>query len=213
MRTQADIENVLAADLVWRKKELTAYRYLVHTTRTAPQRHRAALRGAVALLYAHWEGYVQKASSAYLTYVAYQRMNYEELSDPFVALAARQRLRAAAKASATSVHIDMANFFRHGLSARAVLPYKQGVNTESNLSSRVLRDIMQGLGLPYSQYEVKSHLIDNRLLGRRNSIAHGEDETVDADDFEDLYFAVHAMIEEYRNIVSNAVATGAFKAA
>lgn len=212
MRTQVELEGAIAADLIWRKKELTAYRYLIHSTRGEPERNRAVLRGALALLYAHFEGFVQMAARSYLTYVAYQRLKYEELADPFIALAARQRLRQASEANAMATHIQLAQFFRAGLSERAVLPYKQGVNTESNLSSRVLREIMQGLGLPYSHFEPKAHVIDSQLLGRRNSIAHGEDEIVAADDFEDVYQIVHAMLEEFRNVVSNAVASGSFRA-
>lgn len=213
MRTQAELEEALAADLVWRKKELTAYRYLIHMTRGSPERHRAALRGGLALLYAHWEGFVQSASRAYLTYVAFQRLRLEELSDPFVALASRSVLRSAADAHATSVHIALVSFFRSRMSDRATLPYKQGVNTESNLSSRVLRDIMEGLGLPHRFFEGKSQVIDSQLLGRRNKIAHGEDEIVSADDFEQVYLVVQAMLEEYRNIVSNAVSMASHRAA
>jgi hypothetical protein len=63
IRTAEQLYDVLAADLIWRKKELSAYKLAMEAAERSPDRRQAFLRGAVALLYAHWEGFVSWSRS------------------------------------------------------------------------------------------------------------------------------------------------------
>lgn len=209
IRTGEQLEQALADDLIWRKKELSELRFLVNASKPFPERHRAIMRGTVALLYAHWEGYVRSGGRAYLEYVAFQRLTYQDLASSFVALSARKMFHDAG-AKRISAHIQLIDFFRLGQAARSNVPYKDGINTESNLSSVVAEEIVRTLGLDFSFYETKRKLIDG-LVAKRNSIAHGEDVSIDVASFEGLQMDVLNMIEVFRNLVSNAAATAAFK--
>jgi hypothetical protein len=212
IRTGEQLDDAIAADLIWRKKELSALRALVQGSATAPERHRALLRSAVAILYANWEGFVRSAACAYLEYVAFQRLKYAELAPSFVALAAKKIFRAGDESRRIQAHVKVTEFFRNHQNDRAVVPYKEGISTEQNLSSEVLENIVCTLSLDFSPFELKRHIVDS-LLGKRNAIAHGEYATVDLADFETLYAEMTGMLELFRNAISNAASSDSYRRA
>jgi len=56
IRTSDQLIDKIAQELVWRRRELTDLRAMVQQFRDEPLRSRVLVRGAVALLYAHWGG-------------------------------------------------------------------------------------------------------------------------------------------------------------
>lgn len=86
-----------------------------------------------------------------------------------------------------------------------LIPYKTAVDTESNLSARVLREIIFTLGFDYSFYEPKEKLLESKLLKKRNHIAHGEDIDIEDVDYDEL----HATVIELMNCLYNQIENGA----
>lgn len=170
------------------------------------------MRSGITLLYAHWEGFCKAAASAYLEFVAMQRMEYAELSVNFIALGLQRMLRDAANTNQARPHNDLATMLTKGLDQKSRIPYKNVIDTQANLSSAVLRNIIETLGLSYESFETKEKIIDEKLLKSRNSIAHGVYLSIDEDEFFDLFDQILGLMNEIRNQIDNAATLGSYKA-
>jgi MAE_28990/MAE_18760-like HEPN len=203
-RTVEQLSDALDKELAWRKKELSAIKLLVDETNSAKSRRLAFIRAGVAMLYAHWEGFVREAGRLYLDFVSYQKLRYEQLAVNFLALAVRGLLRTAQQTDRIKAHIAVSNFFRGELTNSSNLPVKDGIRTRANLSSGVLHDIIETLGLNYSIFATKENLLDEGLLAKRNTIAHGEYLEVTVDRFNELHEQIIGLMNELRTQIDNA---------
>jgi hypothetical protein len=206
VRTLEQLSDAISEEIVWRKKELTALRLMIESKAVAHGRRTALLRGAVALLYAHWEGFVKASARLYMEFVHFQRLSYDQLSRNFVALGARALMNKASQTSKIRSHIDVAEFFLEHLNERCTLPYKDGISTQANLSSRALHDIVETLGLDYSEFVTKEKLLDDLLLKQRNTIAHGEYLLLTMESYLELHEQILLMLEAFRTQIDNAAA-------
>jgi hypothetical protein len=75
----------------------------------------------------------------------------------------------------------------------------------------VLREIALLLGLDYSRFETKEVLIDEKLLGNRNRIAHGEALLVDLNEYLSLHEEVHGVMQDFYNQIDNLAFTGSYQ--
>jgi len=206
IRTLEQLSDSLARDLVWRKKELADLKSLIETSRVASSKEKALLRSGITILYAHWEGFVKAAASNYLEHIAMKRLRYDELSSNFVALALKAKLSQVNESNKATIFTEAMDFIRLELKERSIIPYKDIIRTGSNLSSSILREITCVLGIDYSLYETKQVLIDEKLLARRNTIAHGEYLQLDKDDYLELHSQVVGMMDTFRNQIDNCAA-------
>ena len=207
VRTSEELTGRLAEDLVWRKKELTVLRKLVSTA--SVDRKDVLIRSLVAILYAHWEGFLKNAAESYLEYVKTRRLPYSELASHFLAYALLSRVRTAAEQRNLGDMIEVVRLLRGDVSEQSRIS-TDGIDS-GNLSSRVLRSLTTALGLDYSPFESKAVLIDERLLRNRNRIAHGEYLVLDAEDALSLASEILSLMEHFRDEVENAVALSQYK--
>lgn len=211
IRTTEQLIDFLDRSIVWRRSELSTIRKLINASPLPEGKKECLIRAGIALLYAHWEGFVKEAATAYISFIATRRMRYDELATNFLALAMKQQLNEARETNKATVYSKVANFFLTGLSERANIDWLDSINTNSNLSSDVLREILFIIGIDYGLFETKAKLIDVQLLRNRNSIAHGEYLLVDEEEFESIYEQVLNMMVVMNNEISNAAVTEKYK--
>jgi len=208
IRTLEHLQSILDNELAWRKSELEVIKSLV-TARTSTEIINCHIRSGIALLYAHWEGFVKAAGNAYLIFITSQKLTYLDLTNNFVTIAAKRLLSEAALSNQTTIYAKVTDFFMSGLTDRCTQPME--VQTKSNLSSEVLREIVHTLGLDYREYETKAKLIDRTLLKNRNEIAHGQYLLIDVQQFLELHRTMIDLLDLFSNQVSNAASTKAYK--
>ncbi|GGZ60752.1 hypothetical protein GCM10008101_13410 [Lysobacter xinjiangensis] len=209
MRTLDDLLTAIAEDLIWRRKELTELRAMIQTHR-GQLKEKVLIRAAVALLYAHWEGFVKRCASSYLQYVSYQRVDGDKLALNFLNLAARSKALEYIKQGDHKMGMELASFYLSCAGKQARVPYKKVISTQSNLSSSVLKDILETLGLDEDRFSIRMTFIDSNLVNPRNHVAHGESLDVAPADYESLHDDVLGLIEAFRNEIENAAATQAY---
>lgn len=203
IRTAEQLSDKLSADLSWRKKELSEVKALVEMRSFSTQRHNALVRSGVCILYSHWEGFVKLAANSYLEYVRLKKLTYNELSNNFLALAMKEKLKEANETNKPSLYIPVCNFFLSGLNQKCILP-KDAISTASNLSSEILKEITDILGIDFSLYSTKSVLINTKLLKTRNEIAHGNYLMFDREEYIELHIEVIGMLDVFRNQIETA---------
>ena len=208
--TVEDLYDFMSSEIAWRRKELDDIKGLIAANVKFESKHKVLLRSGVAMLYAHWEGFIKKVGKYYINFVGKRRFKYSELSTSFLALSLRQRI-ATVSADNISSLIELIEFFDKGMDNRMVGLSKEEVNTRSNLNSTVLKNIVYSLGLDYSAFASKSTLIDVKLVEKRNAIAHGQEVQIDENDFTELLDNVLIMMNEFRNQVDNCASQCSYK--
>lgn len=210
LRSLGELTTALQRDLGWRRKELVLYRGML--AGVVGDKKEALLRGAVAVLYAHWEGSIKAFSRVYLDYVRHRRLLLGELATCFMAMAARRQLHAISQSRKPAVHAEFINWFFSGLASRARLPKGEVVRTYSNLSVSVFRDLVALIGLEYrSEYAIAEKPIIERLLKLRNDVAHGAWQKIDEAEFEQLYTEIDKLMVLFCDDVVTAAALSAFR--
>ena len=208
VRSSQELTDHLDRELGWRKRELTTVKFQVQQAR----RHISAamVRGGVCLLYAHWEGFVAAGARIYLEYVANRRLRYRELTRNFMVVGARSKIRGVAQSEGVESEMELIDFILDGdgrFSVRSV----GSIETRSNLSFKVLADILQLLGIDSTAYIAKRMMIDSRLVKNRNKIAHGERCDMDSEDYVDLYNAILELMERFRDDLQLAAANSSYR--
>ncbi len=203
-RTLDQLLGTLDQDIVWRKRELLSIKQLIDSSAIDELKTKTLLRAAVALLYAHWEGFVKSSATSYLEFVAEQGLRYDELSTNFLAIAMNAKLEEAGATNKPSLQNEVVDFFLNRLSERSNIQCENAIKTGSNLNSKNLRAIADRVGVDYSRYSSKEKMLDETLLHSRNTIAHGKYLQIDVKTYGDLHHDVINLMELMKGQIENA---------
>jgi len=211
IHTQNQLQDFLDAEFGWRLKEISTLKTAVKSSGFISER--TLVRAGVALLYAHWEGFIKNAATGYVEYVNSQGLAYTELQACFVVLGFKKTLHEIKESRQTHLNVAAVDFMRDGLSKKSQMKIDTAINTESNLSAAVFENILITVGFDPAAYEAKANLINESLLKRRNHIAHGEYIDVAKDDWSNLADEILVMLRQFKTDIENAMALNSFKRA
>ena len=198
-----ELEEKIDQELAWRKKELTSIRIDVEASEQKEKSEQSkAIRIGITMLYAHWEGAVKAIAEYYLAYVSGLNLKYGELKNNFLAIAIKHSLNEFEETKKATIHNKLIDNIYLKKDEESQIPYKNVIKTESNLKMDIFKEIVATIGIDENPYMLKRMLIDQRLLGNRNKIAHGErlemlDGIVVVSDYLELHTTVLELIEKF----------------
>lgn len=195
-RSVEQVQDRLNQESAWRKRELGTLRLLIQRAR--PHEKELLQRAAVALAYAHWEGFFKNAIDIVLEYLSRQGLKLSDVNSGLLSRGVERLIRDAAAARKHAPMVAVVELLRSDL--RSECRIDRSVSTKANLNSEVLEDLLTGLGLDAARIfnaerGVTDLDLDERLLGRRNRIAHGEYVVPDAEECGVLILAVDALMD------------------
>jgi MAE_28990/MAE_18760-like HEPN len=209
-----DVKNInqlldaLDKELSWRKKEIGAFNL---ASKRGGVEAKFFVRAGIALLYAHWEGFVKSASELYLNFIHNQRISYRDLKSCFSVIGLKGKLEVLNESRQVQPNVEAFEFVRSKMDEIAHLKLSSAIRTDSNLKSPVFENIVKSVGLDIGRYETKFNLIDVGLVKRRNQIAHGEYLDIGGREFGELIEEVLLLMEHYKTDITNAAVDGSYK--
>lgn len=211
-RSAEELYDALSSDLAWRKKELTVFHSSIDR---ADQRVRPALlRASVALLYAHWEGYVRTAATCYLQYLSRLRLSISQLRPELAALVLRRHLSEFIQTNRPALHASLVQTIRDKANEIARIPTsKDAIRTGANLNFRQLQDVLTSIGCDCTRYEEYADLIDEQLLGTRNRVVHGEGDYIRLPEWDELRSSIVWLMDDITTQILNSAVEKSYLAA
>jgi hypothetical protein len=208
VRTLTQLQTALDSEMGWRIFEISAFRL---ASKGAGTQQRALVRGGVAMVYAHWEGFIKTSSELYLNYVNNQGLRYCDLKNCFIVFGLKSRLSLIVDSRRSKLNIEALDFILSEINKPAKMSLGSAIDTESNLTSIVFSNIAQSIDIPLDKYETKFNLIDESLVKRRNSIAHGEYLDINQAQFIDLVDEILTLMRLYKKDLENAASLSSYK--
>lgn len=201
IKTIEILESKLQGDLAWRKKEMLSLRLLVNKDSTNEP---LLLRAGMALLCAHFEGFVKFASKAYIQYVSEQGIRTELLKDNFAALNMKGAFSECSHSDKVSVHSELISKYNSIHELPFKLHNRDAISTHSNPSSKKLKELLLSIGISSDIFETKANYIDKSLLENRHRVVHGDYCNLDKVDFDSTFEIIMKLIDGYEELVIEA---------
>lgn len=200
-----ELEEKLEEDLSWRKKELIDIKTLIEDE-TNNIDNNILIRSGIALLCAHWEGYIRYVANMYVVYICDCKITANELKKNFLALLLRKEIFKNGKTDKTSVHTELISKIDSVKEKNFYIKYTDNnriIKTNSNLSYELFDEILKSIDIE-NKYQLKKNYIDRSLLKRRHEVVHGEKTDFEIDDFLSTFEIIINILEEFKIQVINA---------
>jgi hypothetical protein len=195
--------DLIDKDKAWRIKELIDIKSMVHSTKNP-----LLCRVGIAMLSAHFEGLIKCIANYYVVHVSSQHIKLSNLDTGFAAIHLKGVLNPCLSSKKLSVYKSSMDDFLTKYNSLTFnvnySPDKPVIQTESNPSSTVLRNIFNTIGIDFSIYETKINYIDTDLLSNRHDIVHGEKTYISISDFDSTFDAITNLMEQFSNQVKDA---------
>jgi hypothetical protein len=201
----------LQADSAWRKKEISSLKQRIARADGEPRA--ILMRAAIVILYAHWEGFVRFAAETYITHINERVARFNTpLSQHYRELLMWRCLKRKGDFPHAKSPMAFLDFMQDWRTSPDVLLPDDLIDAESNLDSRVLGKILRIIDVPFVDFESKKNLIDEKLLGRRNPIAHGKKMSISIDEYSEADREVRELLDIFQRKIEDCVQYSAFKA-
>lgn len=199
----------IQADSAWRKKEISSLKQRV--ARAEGESRTIMMRAGVLVLYAHWEGFVRFAAATYITHINERITRFNvPLTEHYKQLLMWRCIQRKGDYPHAKTPLGFLDVMQEWKTKPSTNLSDDMIDAESNLSSTVLRKILRIIDIPFADFESKQKQIDEKLLGRRNPIAHGQRRTVTIDEYFEADREVRALLEIFQRKIEDCIQNSSF---
>lgn len=201
IRELEELQTLLDKSMAERKKELLDIKLLINSTKNP-----ILCKVGIALLSAHFEGFIKQAANYYVIHVGSQNKKLCELQTNFSAIHTHKIFSACACAESKKYTVckDAIDKFLDHYRTYSFKIRDSVIDTNSNPSSKVFKNIVESIGLDFTKYETKKQFIDSDLLKNRNAIVHGEFVDISIDDFDTTFVVILEIMQLFYDQVLEA---------
>ncbi len=200
--TVDDLSSEMERDITWRVRELSSLKLAIRSADAAGKD--ALLRALVAMIYAHWEGFIRFCAVKYFQHITIKRKSFEDLEDQIYINAFLSRLDAFHRSRGSLD--EKCRFLTDVLNSQKLSFSRLNpslIDTKSNLNSDVLKDICTICGVESSGFDDEADFIDTLLLKRRNAVAHGQTVDISVSEMDNLVERAIALMRQFRTLLEN----------
>lgn len=201
IKTIEKLEDLIDRDLAWRKKELLDLKRLISRKGSNKKLH---TRAGIALLSAHFEGFIKYASNMYVVYVSNQGVPYRYIKNCFISMKFRAKFNQCGETEKLSVYTSLLDSVEGVQDQKFKINSDNVIDTESNPSSKVLKEILTSIGIDSGPFESKSRFIDYSLLSKRHEVVHGDMTDLEPEDFFETLREITETIELFKSSIIKA---------
>jgi hypothetical protein len=210
MSLSESLVEEITGNLDARRLEITNLRRIVQNY-VGKALEATAVRMAIPMLYAQWEGYIREVCQLYLECIEKSGMKVRELRADLVAHLWTGRLKPLVGGVSFEKKRDIALLALTSLDTPVKFAESERmINTKSNLSFDVLEDIADHLCLDITGLNPSKRHLD-ALVHIRNNIAHGSrPRTLDVGFFEEQATFLLKLMEDFEHALIDALETQRF---
>ncbi len=209
-------------ELAWRQDELRFLNNQIELLEGDAEKKKLR-RAALLMIYAHFEGFTKFSFDLYITTINNENLECRDVTatilacsfnDLFEALRnpeSKSNIFKNALPDDTKLHrFARSVHFLEDLDTKLSLKVKipgSIIDTESNLKPQVISKLLFSIGLDHKLFEDKNPTI-NRLLNKRNKIAHGESRAgIEEDEFNTLFTLSIDILNEVKSRIMQCLTT------
>jgi len=209
--TEQNLSSIFDVDLIWRRKELSDMKAAIKTA-DLPSKP-VLLRAVITMSYAHWEGYVRGCANRYFEHLTLRKKPFVEFERQIYVNSVLGKIDSIYQGRVgLEARCKLINDILDGTNGRFSYLNSDLIDTRSNLSTDVIKDICIICGIDSGHFEQNRTFLDVLVLKRRNAIAHGQQEFIQEDGIDDLVANVLSLMGVFRNLLENKVYTKAYVA-
>ena len=210
-RTPTLLYEAIEKEYSWRISELSNFKNSIAFTKGKAKE--GMIRAGITLLYAHWEGFIKKISDLYYQFVSYQRLKIEDLNDAFVSIVLRSEISTLLNSKKLKQHQTIVKTLFEEKGKEAYFSPTSPIKT-ANLNFEIFEDVCVLIWIEPTTFLERYRksfdrnielTIDEDLVKRRNTIAHGEYLSIKDEEFKILYdVIVNGVLYNFKEIIMDA---------
>lgn len=207
IKCKSDLHDGIVSEYTWRFHEIVCMKTEIQSMKESNKRLLPMVRSLVMLSYSHWEGFVKYSTKYFLMYLSSLGLDLSQTHPALVASSLNYMLRNKGRTESNRLILEI-------LTNNHYKPHYQSddmADTKSNLNFEVFEIICNNIGIDISHLSLKKQLIDEKMLSRRNKMAHGENDSLDKIYGIEVADIAIEMMHEFKRLLDNIVATDGFR--